>query len=322
MSTIPEDEPLEGPAGELHVPEQTPHEFAAPEPGGLSMPEPPLFQNVLEVDVRPPARIPHLGNLVLVLALFGIGLTVAWALILIALHFKLYGISTIQGTLTDIHYSLGSELISYLVTFAGCLFFFPMFWHKGFFAGIQWNGATALRLWWRLGLVALVCFSMAILNMLLVPGPSKTPIEEIFREPGAAWLLFAFGISFAPFFEEIFFRGFLLPSLCTACDWVAEKLNHAPRRPLGENGHPQWSISAMAIAAILTSVPFAWVHAAQTGYSLGPFVLLVGVSLVLCTVRLYTRSLASSVLVHICYNFLIFTVTLVFTGGFRHLEKL
>jgi membrane protease YdiL (CAAX protease family) len=95
-----------------------------------------------------------------------------------------------------------------------------------------------------------------------------------------------------------------------------------PRRPLGENGHPQWSISAMAIAAILTSVPFAWVHAAQTGYSLGPFVLLVGVSLVLCTVRLYTRSLASSVLVHICYNFLIFTVTLVFTGGFRHLEKL
>jgi membrane protease YdiL (CAAX protease family) len=63
-------------------------------------------------------------------------------------------------------------------------------------------------------------------------------------------------------------------------------------------------------------------HAAQTGYSFGPFLLLVGVSLVLCIVRLSTRSLASSVLVHASYNFLLFAIMLLGTDGFRHLDKM
>jgi membrane protease YdiL (CAAX protease family) len=48
----------------------------------------------------------------------------------------------------------------------------------------------------------------------------------------------------------------------------------------------------------------------------------MSVSLVLCGVRLFTRSLASSTLVHACYNFLIFSIMLVGTGGFRHLDKM
>jgi hypothetical protein len=63
-------------------------------------------------------------------------------------------------------------------------------------------------------------------------------------------------------------------------------------------------------------------HGAQTGYSWGPFVLLVGVSLVLCWARLSTRSLAASVLVHASYNFLLFSLMLLGTGGFRHLERM
>ena len=78
----------------------------------------------------------------------------------------------------------------------------------------------------------------------------------------------------------------------------------------------------MTIAAVVTSVPFAWMHAEQTGYAIGPFVLLCGVSLVLCAVRLATRSLASSVLVHGCYNFVLFSIMLVGTQGFRHLDKM
>jgi hypothetical protein len=78
----------------------------------------------------------------------------------------------------------------------------------------------------------------------------------------------------------------------------------------------------MVIASIATTLPFALMHAEQQGHSLGPFILLIVVSLILCAVRLVTRSLAASTLVHACYNFLLFFLMLISTGGFRHLEKL
>ena len=223
---------------------------------------------------------------------------------------------------TNVHYILGSEAILYLVTFSLGLIFFPLLWNKSFFAGIQWRGATALQLGWRLPAIALGCFVLAAMDETLLPGPAHAPIEEIFRSPGAAWLMFGFGVTFAPFFEEMAFRGFLLPSLATAWDWAIEKSTGKPARPLDANGHPQWSIFAMVIASIFTSLPFALMHAEQTGHSIGPFLLLIVVSLILCAVRLVTRSLAASTLVHACYNFLLFFLMLVSTGGFRHLDKL
>jgi hypothetical protein len=156
---------------------------------------------------------------------------------------------------------------------------------------------------------------------MLMPGPPDAPIDKLFQTPTQAWLLFAYGVTFAPFFEEILFRGFLLPSLCTAWDWTAEQLNHRSPPPLGENGHPQWSMPAMVAASILTSIPFAWMHAEQIANSIGPLLLLYCVSLILCWVRLTTRSLAASVMVHTCYNFLLFSLMLWGTSGFQHLDK-
>jgi hypothetical protein len=118
------------------------------------------------------------------------------------------------------------------------------------------------------------------------------------------------------------FRGFLLPALCTAYDWTSEHFTgNRPRWP-DVTGHPRWSFSAMAAGSVLTSIPFALMHAEQTGYSLGPFLLLVSVSLVLCWVRLSTKSLAASVLVHSSYNFLLFSLMLAGTGGFQHLDRM
>ncbi len=281
-----------------------------------------LFQSWSQPEAASPTRIPHLGHLALLAALATVGFVCAAALMMAALRFHLFGVATFAKGATDVHYILGSEAVIYLVAFAGSLLIFPLFWNKGFFAGIQWRGATALQFGWKLPAIAVGCFALAALDETLLPGPSNAPIDDIFRSPGAAWLMFAFGVTMAPFFEEMLFRGFLLPALATACDWIGERFTHLPPRPLDDGGQPQWSIPAMVIASIATSLPFALVHAEQQGHSLGPFLLLVAISLILCAVRLVTRSLAASTLVHACYNFLIFFLMLVGTGGFRHLDKM
>jgi uncharacterized protein len=386
------EEPRESLHAQLWPAEALPEEAypIAPEPLAPLTAEPPLWMTA-EPETPRAVRIPHLGHLLLLLLVLVAGFAAAIVLILIALHFHVYGISSIEQTKSEIHYQLGSEGLGYLFTLLGCVVVFPIVWNKRFFAGVQWNAATALRLrWWLVG-AAFVCFLLALLNSVVLPGPKHTPIEDIFREPGAAWLLFGFGITFAPFFEELFFRGFLLPAFCTAFDWVAARVERQPEgqvriggRPrwtrgaslvaaaatavpfaaactlaskrylligillffawcctaaliwtigrrstpavsyplIDEHGHPVWSFPAMACVALFTSVPFALMHAPQTGFSVGPFLLLVGVSVVLCCVRLSTRSLAASTLVHASYNFMLFAIMMVGTQGFRHLDKM
>jgi len=78
----------------------------------------------------------------------------------------------------------------------------------------------------------------------------------------------------------------------------------------------------MIAGSIFTSVPFALIHAEQIAGAVGPLLLLVCVSLVLCAVRLSTRSVAASVVVHACYNFLLFSLMLLGTGGFQHMDRM
>jgi CAAX protease family protein len=280
----------------------------------------PTFALLPQVSAYRPVRIPHLGHLLLLLLFFLFGWAAVGLLTLAVLRYHLLGIFTLDDARNSVQYLLGSEAVLYLVTFGISLATFPLIWHKNFFAGVQWNGAAALRRYRVLLSAAFACFLLALLNGYLMPGPTNAPIDKIFEVPGAAWLMFAFGVTFAPFFEEMFFRGFLLPALSTSFDWIGERIHNVPPRPLDENGHPQWSFGAMVFAAVTTSIPFALLHAAQTGYSLGPFVLLVFVSLVLCWARLSTRSLAASVMIHASYNFMLFTLMMLGTGGFRHMS--
>lgn len=294
---------------------QAQYENAPPPPG------PTFFSH----EVYPPrrqVRIPNFGHLAFfaLLAVFGmIGASIFTEL---ALHENLFGVGSVHKAITNIHYTLGSEAIFYLITFVASLLLFPLLWRKGFMAGLQWNGGAALRRYKILISAAFACFLLALLSEYLMPGPSNAPIDKIFNAPGAAWLLFAFGVTFAPFFEEMIFRGFILPAFCTGCDWVAEKLRHEDPLPIDENGHPRWSFGAMVFASVATSIPFALLHAPQTGYSLGPFVLLISVSLVLCWARLSSRSLAASVMIHASYNFMLFTLMLIGTGGFTNMHRM
>lgn len=283
----------------------------------------PLFANYEYVPPPPsPRRKPDFADVLLFVVLgFGASLC-SGALMMVAMHYRLFGVSNFKQANDEIHYRIGSQAVWYIVTLLFCICIYPLVWKKSFFEGIQWRASAAARRFLRLIGAASACFVAAIVDEIVVPGPSNTPIDETFRMPGAVWLLFAFGVTLAPLIEEIAYRGFLLPSLCTAWDWARERITHLPPLSLAEDGFPRWSISAMVFGSIVVSVPFALMHAPQTAYSIGPFLLLICISLVLCWVRLAVRSLAASVVVHAAYNLLLFSIMFLGTGGFKHLDRM
>lgn len=301
--------------------------------------EPPLFAKYESIPPPPPVpRKPNFGDLLIFLVLAYAGLRVSVVVVVAALHYHLFGVSNLKQAEDEIHYKLGSQAGWYLITLLFCIVVFPLVWSleewvrrqhdsswkaaAGFFAGIHWRAPAAVQHVWRLFGAAGACFAVAIADEVLIPGPPDTPIDKTFHMPGAIWLLFAFGVTLAPIFEEIAFRGFLLPTLCTAYDWTLEQVTGSKAPPPDFDGGTRWSPAAMVVASLVASIPFALMHGEQTGYSIGPFLLLVLISLVLCWIRLATRSLAASVLVHSSYNLLLFGLMFLGTGGFRHLERM
>jgi uncharacterized protein len=282
---------------------------------------PGFFESYAHV-TPPPPRFPNMADVVVMGILLGFGWLVSAGATFEALHFHLFHVYTEGQAANDVHYTLGAQVVWYLITLVFWGMLFPRIWGTGFWSGVEWRARAALGLRWQLASAAFACFVLAIIDGVLLPGPKEAPIDQVFRMPGAAWVLFGFGVTLAPLMEETIFRGFLLPALCTAWDWSVEHIQHRPAPWPDEHGKAKWTMPAMIAGSVLTSIPFAAMHGYQTGYSLGPFVLLVGVSLVLCWVRLSTRSVAASTVVHACYNLLLFTLMMWGTGGFRHLDKL
>ena len=329
MSTWPE--PSLRPDDETRAPDLLPEIEPIPSPSVLDRTEAPLTapgapQNESDFEsyaqLLPPPRFPNIFDV----ALMGLMLLFAWfasgGLTAAALHYRLFGVTTEAQAINDIHYTLGGQVVWYLIALALWLWFFPRVWNASFFAGIEWCAAAALRLRWRLLRAAFACFVLAMIATIVIPEPKNAPIDQVFRMPGGAWVLCLFGITLAPVMEEIIFRGFLLPALCTAWDWSVERLRHRSPPWPDEEGKTKWSLPAMVAGSLATSVPFALIHGHQTSYSLGTFVLLVCVSLALCWVRLSTRSVAAGTVVHACYNLLLFALMIWVSGGFKHLDKM
>jgi membrane protease YdiL (CAAX protease family) len=317
----------------VSLPDLQPEFSAAPDP----LPEAPLFASFtpklshhdaphhepqFHAPPRPPMRFPNFAD-VGVAAIVLVFATILSALLTqAALYFHLFGVATRQQAATDIHYALGSQAAIYLLALAGFVVLFPYLWHTSFFSGVEWRISTAFRMRWHLVRAALFCIALAIVDSVAMPGPKSAPIDEIFRRKDAPWLMAIFGVTLAPFFEELIFRGLLLPAVCTAYDWAVERIQRHPAPWPDAEGRTQWTLPAMAVGSVLTSLPFSLIHAWQNGGTIGPFLLLVGVSLVLCWVRLSTRSLAASTVVHACYNLILFALMFAGTGGFKHMDKM
>jgi membrane protease YdiL (CAAX protease family) len=270
----------------------------------------------------PPIRHPNFADASLFLVVLLMGFLVATGTLGVALHYHLWGLKSFAQAQNSTVVALSTQLLIYIVGIAGAIPFFRIAWSGSFFHGIHWNGATAVRQLGRLILVAVLCNVVAMLGNMVLPFPKEAPIDKMFGTRSDAWMLFVFGVVIAPFFEEMIFRGFLLPAVATAWDWCYERFAGRLSRGVDGEGNPNWSLSAMVFAALVVSAPFALMHSAQVARSWGPLSLLYCVSLVLCTVRLATKSLAASTLVHATYNFLLFAVMLAETDGFRHLDKM
>jgi len=267
-------------------------------------------------------RHPNFADAMLFLMMLVLGLLLTTGGLGLAIHFHWFGLRDFDSASKSTPVALGTQLLIYLLGLSAAVPFFRMVWGARYFAGLRWHAATAYRLrYWLVG-TAFLLNLLALVVGLVVKFPEHAPIDKMFGSSADAWMLACFGVLVAPVFEEMIFRGFLLPAVATAWDWAAERMHGERPRALDAAGNPVWSAGAMVFAALVVSAPFAWMHSAQVAMAWGPLLLLYCVSLALCAVRLLARSLAASTLVHSAYNFMLFALMFAQTDGFRHLDKM
>jgi hypothetical protein len=299
-------------------------------PEGEAILQPPMDNTPNEApDAEPPARIPHLGHALLFLVLTGALLLLAQVFLLAFAHTapKIASLPTTQSVGAS-HAAdnvppkllIGSEAFCYIATLGVSWFLFPLFWRRPFADGLQLNGSAAMRNALRLIPIGITLSFIVQTVSSLITMPKSIPMDDFFRTPADVWLITAFGTLLAPLFEEVFFRGFLLPAFAIAYDWLS-----LPRIPAARE---QWNSSnvlsfpGLVFSAVLTSILFALLHGKQTAFTWPVLLLLFCVSLVLTAVRIRLRSVLASTLVHASYNFAVFLSAFIATGGYRHLDHL
>lgn len=260
-------------------------------------------------------RIPHLGHALLFFVIVVVSLALCMGLT--------YGLSHIRTQAQVIaHPGLGlvAQGGGYLLALGFSMWLFPLFWERGFFKGVHWNFQIARRRWPWVLVVGFIVTIVAQVSLHFVSVPTDAPVDSMMQNARIIWVTAFFAVFLGPFMEELAFRGFLLPAVATAYDWLSMERSPAGLQRWQES--TAHSNAALIFSAIVSSVPFAVMHAAQISYAWGVVGILYLVSLGLSYVRIRTQSLACSTLMHSAYNFTIFFVLFIGSDGFRHLEKI
>lgn len=124
--------------------------------------------------------------------------------------------------------------------------------------------------------------SVAIGGVMLRTPEIQSTIHQLMRDRWSAMLIGVLATTLAPLFEELLFRGFLLPLLV---------------RSFGA-----------AAGVVLCSLPFTLLHGPQYHWTWQHLLLLFSASVAFSLVRLRTGSTAASTLVHAAYNLTFFVV--------------
>jgi membrane protease YdiL (CAAX protease family) len=261
-----------------------------------------------------PTRIPNLGHALLFLAITGLLLILIQLVLLALTH------NTSPQAEASPKLLLGAEAFTYLATIAISWFLFPFLWARPFLTGLQFNGPAARRNAIKLIPLGMLLSLIVQAVSSLVTLPKTIPMDDFFRTSSDVWIITAFGTLLAPLFEEILFRGFLVPAFAIAYDWLSLPRTPAAREQWNATNH--LTTPSLVFSAVLTSILFAALHGKQVAYAWPVLILLFSVSLVLTTVRIRLRSVAASALVHASYNFAVFLATFIATGGYQHLDRM
>ncbi|MBB5059619.1 hypothetical protein HDF16_004345 [Granulicella aggregans] len=296
-------------------------------------------------DDGPSSRVPHIGHVLLLLAITVLLFFLA-QVVLAAFAHSATGASA-ATRLIQPKRQLVAQAGVYLAALGVSFAVFPVFFERGFLAGINWDGRTAMRHGFRLVPLGLAVGLAVQAVSSLIPMPKSLPMDDFFRTPSDVWIVAFFGTLLAPLFEEIVFRGFLLPAFAIGFDWIHATLRYSatifaaklagaePPRHLatfpedahagldGETGNLFFrSQTAVVTASVASSVLFALLHAEQIAHAWGGVAVLFFVSLILTTIRVRSKSVACSTIVHASYNLSVFITIFVATGGFRHLDRM
>jgi membrane protease YdiL (CAAX protease family) len=260
-------------------------------------------------------HVPHLGHALLFCFILVASLGVCYAV-----TFGLAHLHSAAEMLAHPGLGLIGQDAGYVLATGVSFWIFPLLWDRAFFSGLEWNFQMARRRWPWIVAAGLIVNVVAQVAIHFVGHTKDAPVDKLLANGHIIWLVAFSAVILGPMMEEMAFRGFLLPALAIAYDWLS--LERTPAGLQRWQSSTSLSRAALIFSAIVSSVPFAVMHAAQIGYAWGVVGILYFVSLALSYVRIRTHSLACSALLHATYNFTIFGLLFVSTGGFRHMQKL
>jgi uncharacterized protein len=185
-----------------------------------------------------------------------------------------------------------TQTLGYLLVVAFMVLLLRLKYHAAFAKAIRWNRPTLrIAIFAIAGGGVLAILSEVIASLLQNWIPKSLPIDELFRDTRSAYLLSFLGILAAPVVEELFFRGFLYPVLARSTGVIA--------------------------GVLLTAAAFAFIHGSQLAQAWIPLMVIFLVGIAFTTVRAKTKSVATTVIMHMGYNAMIFIRLFIGTNGFR-----
>jgi membrane protease YdiL (CAAX protease family) len=187
---------------------------------------------------------------------------------------------------------LGPQLVWFALVTVFLIDYSKARFHQSLWQAIRWN-------WPKSGWLTIIGAGVASLSLVglerLLPMPKTSPFDKFFQTPVNGYAIAVLGILFAPFMEELFFRGFLYPVLA---------------RRLG-----------IAASVLVTAGLFGIIHYPEYK-AWGPVLIVFLVGVILTVVRAWTRSVAASFVVHAIYNGVPILTIMLASHGFQHMEKL
>lgn len=192
-----------------------------------------------------------LFGFIVILAGFLVGLGFALSLKHVAPHLH----ETVDQMQTDPRIVIPVEAIVYAIAAAASLLIFPLLWRRSFAEGVHWRGFIVRNRVWLLVVIGVATSVVVQFLSNFLPIPKELPIDKFFTNRLGVWLIAIFGVTVAPAFEELAFRGFLLPSLASAWDWTMQRAR-TPRELLGgPPAHQTTESEWQQQAAIYSSLP-------------------------------------------------------------------